>query len=206
MSFVAPALDGGFPEHPVHGARAQLAELEQVVALCARRRVAIDVGAHIGTWTQPLSERFESVFAFEPEPENYTCLLRNTKGVLCYPVALGAEATLGGLTQHADNSGCFRVAPAQGTSVQVAALDDFKLRAVDLLKIDVEGYEGQVLLGATETLRHSSPVIVFEDNGLGPQFYGEEWVDPKPILRAIGYQPTRRIFKDEVWTRPGEPV
>src|SRR5665213_3515563 len=44
-----------------------------------RRRVAIDVGSHCGTWAWNLAHWFETVEAFEPVPEHRECWEANMK-------------------------------------------------------------------------------------------------------------------------------
>lgn len=60
-------------------------------------------------------------------------------------------------------------------------LDGFGLSHCHLIKIDVEGMELQVLLGAQETLRRHRPILFVENNGPNgsPQV-----ID---LLRALGY-------------------
>jgi hypothetical protein len=41
-------------------------------------RVAIDCGAHVGIFTRRMEERFEEVYAFEPQADNFRCLAQNT--------------------------------------------------------------------------------------------------------------------------------
>jgi len=38
------------------------------------RRTAVDIGAHVGTWTKVMAEHFDSVVAIEPVWENFECL------------------------------------------------------------------------------------------------------------------------------------
>lgn len=200
MHFASPVSDPGFTTHKAHGVEAQLATLNTVVRMCLQHRTAVDVGAHIGTWSCELAVRFGNVHAFEPEPENFACLERNTPlAVQLHNVALGDTGAGAKLVQHGSNSGCWRI--AEGLGVEVYTLDDYALRNVDLIKIDVEGYEGRVLLGATNTLIESSPVVIFEDNALGEKLYGADWVDPKPILADLGYHFRKRLHKDEIWSR-----
>ena len=37
----------------------------------------MDVGGNVGTWSWPLSDKFDNVIAFEPHPENRECYLKN---------------------------------------------------------------------------------------------------------------------------------
>jgi FkbM family methyltransferase len=199
VDLVAPLGDPLFSRSRAHGAEAQLATLLRTIGFCTGRQVAVDVGAHIGTWAFELAKRFHRVYAFEPQPENFECLKENvgTRAVLS-TAALGSSPGRCGIKQHGANSGCWALAP--GDEVPVCMLDEYDLSNVDLLKIDVEGNEGDVLLGARSTLKRSHPVVIFEDNGLGPKLYGDAWVDPKPVLRELGYLPRKRIHKDEIWT------
>lgn len=198
---VTPERDPHFAVSRVHGETAQCELLRQVVKLCHAKRHAVDVGAHIGLWTRNLAAKFEQVTAFEPVGENFACLRQNAAlaNVKLYNLALGAAAGTCNmkLPEHG-NSGMWRVVP--GPDVKVYSLDSFALETVDLLKLDVEGSEGLVICGAFETIRHCRPIVVFEDNGTGPKYFGADWTDPKPLLASLGYTLRLRWRKDRVWT------
>ena len=201
---LCPDVDLGFAEHPVHGSSAQAPEIKQVVALCRERRVAIDVGAHIGIWSLELSRHFQEVHAFEPVQDNFSCLEQNTHGrpVVCHKVALGDSDGFCVMELPAKgNSGMWGVAEGQvpGRIVPLNQIDRYGFVDVGLIKIDVEGFEGNVVSGARDTITHSLPVIVFEDNGLGPRRYGADWINPKEVLADLGYKKFRRVNKDEIW-------
>lgn len=205
---LCPASDPGFAEHPIHGYEAQLPEIRQVVRLCNTRTVAVDVGAHIGIWSLELSRHFQMVHAFEPVQENFSCLMTNVarRPVCVYQVALGDRkgycemcAPAGGNSGMAYASEDLYEGGGRVNTVPMLTLDSFHFKDVGLIKIDVEGYEGNVLLGALGAIMESRPVIVFEDNGLGPKRYGSNWMDPKPMLLDMRYKKAVRIRKDEVW-------
>lgn len=172
------------------------------LTLTPNRRIALDIGAHVGSWTRMLAEHFREVNAFEPCTENYDCLVANTQGLMNFVarfnVALGNTQGYCEMGKHGSNSGCWRVIP--GGAVRITRLDAFGMRNIDLIKIDVEGFEGAVIQGGVETIRASRPTVVFEDNGLGQKLYGDAWVDPKTILSALGYRKRQRLNKDEIWT------
>ena len=210
---VAPGWDASFPTSRVHGEVAQCELLRQVVKMCPQKRVAIDVGAHIGLWSRNLKKYFADVLAFEPIKENAECFQRNVAGI---PNIWLAQFALGDVDAVVDmrrpeqsNSGMWHAMPQSPRStkdddraqydVEMRRLDGCPLKFCDLLKIDVEGLEGRVLLGAAQTVQTHRPVIVFEDNGLGKKYYGEHWVDPKVLLRAWKYRLRMRWRKDEVW-------
>ncbi len=201
MTLIAPEWDSGFADNGIHGEHAQRARMQSAVRYCKNRRVALDVGAHIGVWTKFLAGVFQTVHAFEPVRENMHCLEKNTAemgNVVRWPHALGHARGAVSMIRHGGNSGCWRV--SGGTDARMSTLDAHQFRDVDFIKIDTEGYEGYVLQGAAETLARCKPVVVIEDNGLGQRFYETEWVDPKSILRSHGYRQRARFNKDSVWT------
>lgn len=197
-----PPSDFRFSESQMHGAIAQQELFDRAARYCKQRRVCVDVGAHIGLFSRAAFKGgFEKVEAFEPDPENFHCLAQNTADelIFAHDFALGRNTSKCQLKMgQGGNSGCWYAELDKG-SIPVMRLDWFHFMRVDLIKIDVEGAEGFVLQGALETLRNNSPVVVFEDNGLGPQHYAE-WVDPKHVLASIGYKLAARVKgKNEIW-------
>lgn len=195
-----PADDPGFASHPIHGAVAQRMLVRQVLPFVKHRHCAVDVGAHIGTWTVPLAGAFERVDAIEPQAENRECLKANVadlSNVEVYGCAIGADIGKGALQRPNDNSGTYYL--AAGDEVSIFTLDSLIDEPVDLIKLDVEGAEGFALQGATRILEMFRPVVFFEDNGLGARHYGPQWVDPKTVLREHGYWHRGRLSKNELW-------
>lgn len=198
-----PTWDSGFARHNVHGLARQRALIELAVADIGKRELAIDVGAHIGLTTIPLAQMFYEVHAFEPVIENFECLEENTKtltNVKRYHQALTARYgdTFVMQMPPAGNSGCWRLAHNQYAPYTTRTLDSYGLIRVSFIKLDVEGCEGFVLQGAIDTLLEDRPLVLFEDNGLGPQYY-DEWVDPKEVLASVGYRREARFGKNELW-------
>lgn len=68
-------------------------KLEYAVSQCApnRRRVALDIGGHVGLWSMWLVREFGTVHAFEPVPNHRALFLENVDMTRCHlhPVALG---------------------------------------------------------------------------------------------------------------------
>lgn len=150
------------------------------VELCPqdRRRVAIDVGAHIGLWSWNLSSWFDRVEAFEPVGAHQECFLVNMHDARpnwsLHPFALGEREDMVAIRVNPTSSGDSWV-KGKG-DVPMRTLDSFGLQEVDLIKIDCEGYEEFVLRGAVDTIFHNRPVIVVEQKrdfatkfGLKPQ-------------------------------------
>lgn len=123
------------------------------------RRCAIDAGAHRGIWAREMHLHFDVVYAFEPVRALY-CQLPEPR----FNCALGDEWGWCSIAPGKENTGQGHV--IEGYDTEVLTLDSFNIRDVDLLKIDVEGYELHVLMGAVETINVSRPAILLEKNGL----------------------------------------
>lgn len=198
---VVPKADPGFADHPCHGELAQHRFLRAVLPYVKQWRMAVDVGAHVGLWTRMLASKFSHVTAFEPVAENFACLQQNVTlpNVVLENAALGAAPGLCAMALPPDgNSGCWRVEP-DGREIELKTLDSYRLNEVDLIKVDVEGFEGEVLRGARETLQRWRPTVVLEENGLGHKFYEGRWFDPGPSLVGLRYRRAGTYAKNEVW-------
>jgi FkbM family methyltransferase len=127
-----------------------------------------DVGANIGYYLlfwRAAAGPTAAIDCFEPDPDNLAELERNRRenaidGARVFPVAVGArdgEASIA--------SGINAVVQDGGSGahrVPLRRLDSLLPGPVDLLKIDVEGYEGRVLAGAGELLSRRRPTVVVE--------------------------------------------
>ncbi|MEW9553933.1 FkbM family methyltransferase [Nonomuraea sp. NPDC050783] len=168
---IMPSISGGYYEEFEVGVFERLASVSHSI---------IDVGANIGAYTCTGAARLPRdgmLIAFEPAPENAAYLRRNVghndldSRVTVEQMAVGAAP--GELTIHlsGEQSGKHSAAVANvGTSsgaVTVpmtsidAYLDGSGLGPPDVIKIDVEGYEGFVLQGAAQTLT-ATPTLLFE--------------------------------------------
>jgi FkbM family methyltransferase len=120
--------------------------------------VAVDVGAMIGYYTVILAKYVGPtgrVHAFEPDPDNFALLASNVElngydHVRCTNALVGSGAGRGQLWRAPSNRGdhhAFQTAGRDAVDVDVVALDDVFDEPVDLVKIDVQGYESHVLAG-----------------------------------------------------------
>ncbi len=200
---VAPQRDPGFALHPVHGELAQHRFLRAVLPHVPNRRLALDVGAHIGLWTRALAIKFKYVVAFEPTVENYACLVQNAtmRNTRLENVALGDDIGVCKMVMPSKgNSGCwYAQTGVEKADTPMTTIDSFGFQDVDLIKVDVEGLEGEVLCGACATLTRCRPTIVFEINGLGQKHYGPNWIDPTLLLSSWRYKFADRYEKNEIW-------
>lgn len=135
------------------------------------RPVVVDVGANIGQFTNATKLFFPNarVLAFEPDPEVFRDLARNTRvlsNVELVNAGLGdSNCSLMFYRHHLSVKSSF-VAPQSGngrfSELPVWRLDDLvdAELVIDLLKIDVEGFERAVLEGAWSVVSRSRYLLV----------------------------------------------
>lgn len=177
----------------------QLAKLQRALSCCVKRGLAVDVGAHVGLWTHVLAREFARVVAVEPMADHLDCLRRNTEhqsNIAIFPVALGAKMGTVTLSEMPDVATA--AVTANGVFVApLAKLDSLYLDArVDFLKIDVEGYEHNVLLGGERTIRRDRPVIVIEHKKRKLDAQGIPRDTPLKLLKSWG--------ATEFWAQAGD--
>lgn len=136
--------------------------------ICQHLRIgdrAIEVGAHIGTLTRPMIDAGAFVDAFEPNQEAFECLLHNCKSdrLFAFPYAVGDRCSTVQL-HRAQNAGASFVTLTETGDIPIVTLDSLPGRRVRLIKIDAEGWELRVLLGAERLIEEFHPVIIAEVN------------------------------------------
>lgn len=126
-------------------------------------KVFVDAGADVGAYSVRAAARGMKVYAFEPNPGNARILRRNAEinhlSIDLIECALGASNGKAILSQ---NGAISRITQEKGIEIAMRTLDSFELPAVDLLKVDVEGYELEVLRGARQTLSRCHPTLMVE--------------------------------------------
>lgn len=158
----------------------------------------VDVGANVGSYTVLTSGAAGcQTIAFEPGPAAFHWLLRNIdlNGLADLTVALNAAAgSQEGsvrLTSSLD-TGNRVMDPEEDISdsieVAVHALDDVVSDTPRILKIDTEGFEGEVLAGARGLLARDEPMaLIIEMNGSGERFgFSDRILDES--IRNAGFE------------------
>jgi len=187
--------------------RYQAKHLDAALAYVTDWRLAIDGGAHVGTWSRTLSQRFDKVLAFEPSIDTYDALFANMMAFGCENVgtsqcALGATigrvhmAPLDPKAEAMKNTGARFI--GEGGSIPRLTIDSFKLPALGFLKLDVEGSEMDALKGAERTLKACRPIVLFEDKGFWRR-YGYVKEAPQQFLTSIGYRQLTKVGTDAIW-------
>jgi FkbM family methyltransferase len=150
-------------------------ELDLLPALVDRGLLALDIGANDGVYADRLAGLAREVLAFEPNRECCRFLRRALAGrVRLEEVALSdregrAELRVpryryGHATMSDENTLAGLAARDEILVVAVPTrrLDDYGLRDVGFIKLDVEGFEDAVLRGARATLAAWKPNLLVE--------------------------------------------
>lgn len=165
----------------------------------------LDIGAHIGLVTMPVSQvlaKGGQVFAFEPSQANRQTLQRhinanNIENVTVVNSLVGdAEVSDIVFYEHAGVSGMNTRAPIKSDDEYVethhsqTTLDAFchthGIRP-DVIKIDVEGAEFSVLEGAREILSAARPLLVVSIHPQHLKAMGRDAVELHALAEASGY-------------------
>ena len=158
-------------------------ELNLIKFLANKNKVSIDIGANLGLFTFYLQKYSKYVYAFEPNPYP----LRNLKNLVninteVIPIAIGNKdgyldffipknkkgwsSNGASLKEKELNLGIKH-------SVVSRKLDSLEINNVGLIKIDVEGFEKQVLEGASKTINDFKPNLIIENEWIHQKNPGE---------------------------------
>lgn len=187
-------------------------------------KVFIDAGANIGVFTVAAAKHIGNrgmVAAFEPQTAIFNALAANValnglgnvrvfneavgvtgKAIIVPRLDLSQDQNFAALTMHNDAKA--------GDSIRVDSIDAKQFASISVLKIDVEGMEEEVLIGAYESIKKFQPFVYMECNQKGKQaslilFMEDEfgykcWWDMPPIFRPDNY------FKNPVCPWAGNPI
>lgn len=133
--------------------------------------IVYDIGSNIGYHTVAFANKAKHVYAFEPNKKNLKLLQKNVskfKNVTVYDVACSNHVGKMHVEDFdLDKPGNYGEMHMLDTGQECDSIkvDDLEIYAPDLIKIDVEGHELQVLLGAMETIKEYKPKIFYEAHG-----------------------------------------
>lgn len=158
----------------------------------------VDVGANIGSYTiLSASESRAKTIAMEPVPSTFKNLMNNVyinevqNLVEAYNLALGSKEGTIQFTKDLDTVNHVATGKAEQTiEVPITTFDTLiQLQQPTLVKIDVEGFETEVIKGMSSAI--TSPylkAIIIELNGSGGR-YGYEEKDIHNTLKEAGFMP-----------------
>jgi FkbM family methyltransferase len=169
-----------------------------------KKRTAIDIGCRFGEYTHYLVKHFDNVKCFEPRENclNYQFNRNVPKDkVTVYPYALGENNGTVEMYGGAIFNQTIRdtIKEKNIKRCPVYTLDTFQFDDVDLIKIDVEGYETKVIHGSLATIEKHRPLMIIEQNG-SDLLWGWENKENETIelLQSLDYVVVDKIKNDYV--------
>lgn len=182
--------------------------------------IIADVGAYIGLYTIALAQRVGSggkIFAFEPDPINFDVLKRQIElnqleeRVNLVQAAVGAsDGTVSFHMGRSCQSAISSFSSVETQAVECVCLDSIFLnQRLDILKIDVEGYEEFVLKGARNLLQdkfRSPRLLYIEAHVFAWSEVGTSWESLLKFLNECDYQVFGLNAKPEEINHWGEVI
>jgi FkbM family methyltransferase len=181
------------------------ADMSFVIHYLRENDIFLDVGANVGAYTVLASAAARArSYAFEPSPaaiqslHGNVALNRIADRVNIEPYAIGRApgsvsfATGGASAMHHIGS------DGSGSRIEMRTIDSYHLSPA-IMKIDVEGYEAEVLAGAIETASRPELVAIITENSDDSGKYGDGIESVSSFMSRHGftaftYDPWRRNF------------
>ena len=151
----------------------------------------VDVGAHVGYYTVRMAKKCREVVAFEPNPKNRGILLRNLElnnmhNVTIYPYAVGESRYKAKLWLAGAGSTLLKgFVEGDSVEVDVVPLDEV-VGYADVVKIDVEGYDWNVIQGMKNLLSKYKPTLIIEHHDFR-HYRTQDYPKIRNYLKSLGY-------------------
>jgi FkbM family methyltransferase len=192
----------GVDQFPV--ANYQQATIDAAYRYVSKFDCVVDVGANIGLFSVRFSKDFTQVISFEPTSVNYECLQENTStldNIKIYKLGLGeVESTaVISLPAESNNCGAFSIIDFNNhpgdvltETITINTLDSYNLTP-DLIKIDVQGFDLNVLKGSINTIKTYRPIIIseIENKKTRHEFFN--------FFESVGYELAESVRRDYIW-------
>ncbi len=140
--------------------------------------VVLDIGAHIGYYTLIAADIVGDegkVYAFEPDPKNFTLLEKNVrengyKNVELVNKAVAEKTGSSRLYLNTENTGDHRIYSAsdkrRSIKIQAISLDDFfrdKNKRINMIKMDIQGSEVRAFKGAIKLIKQNQNIKILTE-------------------------------------------
>lgn len=163
----------------------------------------IQAGGACGVWPLEFAKYFTTVRTYEPDKANFECLEANTKevkNIIAKPYGLGDVTCIGRIHEgEPNNAGAKYFKQDRGGNTSLMNIDNLNLDSCDLIQLDVEGYEYRAIIGARETIKKFSPVVVIEEKQL--KHMTTDYRAAGEYLETLGYTRVGEVHRDGIYRR-----
>ena len=174
---------------------------ETISSMIPSHRTVIQAGGHCGLYPYQYASFFDTVYTYEPSVINYECLVENTKEIPNIKIinkGLGNISKLVSMNENRKNTGNHSINESDSGSIEITTIDSQLLSEVDLIHLDLEGYEKFALEGAENTIKQCKPLIVLETNDCCLN-YGYTLDDLTQYLNTLGYKSIMQWENDQAY-------
>lgn len=176
---------------------------DRIANLSSNKNLILQAGGNCGLYPKQYSKMFKTVITFEPDPRNFFCLSYNVteSNVFKFQACLGNNSDFLNVNYNdkwnETNRGAMRV-DGFGNIPQIT-IDGLNLNP-NVIHLDIEGYEGYALLGAVNTIKRCSPLIVLETNEACEKY---NWTQSKidQMLFDLNYKILEDWGHDKVYVK-----
>lgn len=179
--------------------------IPEFMKLLPRRGTCIQAGGNVGVYARTLASYFDHVLTFEPNADNFACLVKNTAAnpnITKKRLALGEYKTLVGTAM--DQPGhCGTYYVTEGKEAVAMPVDELVIDDCDLIWLDIEGYEEKALRGAAKTIEKYKPAVIIEEKG-NAKLHGLEPDGAREFLKKRQYYRAARVGHDSLYVYGGE--
>ena len=156
-----------------------------------RSKTMLDIGSNIGNHTlyfiNECGARF--VYCFEPASDTFRILKRNIKvnhlenKTILFNVGVGCKSGEAIIASSKDkNTAYTKIAVSEEGNIKVVSIDELSLaETVGFVKIDVEGFELEVIKGMQGTLKKDKPIVMIE-------IWNDNFEEINRIMHSLGYK------------------
>lgn len=160
-----------------------------IVSKAIQDGLVLDIGANIGNHTIFfLTKKAKKVISFEPVKDTFDILKKNIEinnfqnKVNLFNIGVGQTKGKAILKYYnSKNIGMSQLSSDKNGDIPILSLDELNIEEhINFIKIDVEGFEADVIKGMTETIKRNKPLIMIE---IRDYLFAEI----EDILLSIGY-------------------
>ena len=176
----------------------------EVNSFVKRKRTVLQAGGNCGIYTREYAQHYENVYTFEPDATNMNCLVLNTNdcnNIIKFQACLGESQGMTAIQNPLEimDIGSIHVKTPKElhenmlvveskANIPILTIDDIAFSTLDLIHLDIEGYELFALKGGSNTIKKYKPVIVLEvcEDGHSEK-YGYNRNDLEIFLQSLDY-------------------
>jgi len=144
--------------------------INRIISQLDKSKIFLDIGSNIGYHSLLASRFCKKVIAFEPIPKIYnqfseSISVNKIDNIELYNIALGDKQEVSKLHINTTNYGGSSINQNHGENyinIKIETLESLKINKFDVIKLDVEGYEPNVILGNKEIILKNRPTILLE--------------------------------------------